>query len=164
VSDGTGRVDVLFLHGSGDDYLVVATRDGERLFRAVLEVHDTDAGPRPARFRVRRGSASDPRSPDQFVELARRAGRVRISQQTPTGGRQELQELLSGYQLEAKVVRTCRLCAAAGRYSPISEETAIRSNGEDICPDCGKRELERELSFSGGLSTAARERLEELLL
>jgi len=157
-------VDTLFLHGSGDDYLVVATRDDERLFRAVLEVRETDAGPRPARFRVKRGSAEDRRSPDQFVELARRAGRIRISQQTGRDGRRELRELLDGYQLEAKVVRTCRLCAGAGRYSPITSETAIRSDGEDVCPDCARRALERELSFAGGLSSAARERLEELLL
>ncbi|HKJ60048.1 MAG TPA: DEAD/DEAH box helicase, partial [Halobacteriales archaeon] len=158
------RVDTLFLHGSGDDYLVVATRDDERLFRAVLEVRETDAGPRPARFRIKRGSAEDLRSPDQFVELARRAGRIRISQQTDQAGRRELRELLDGYQLEAKVVRTCRLCSQAGRYSPITSETAIRADGEDVCPDCAKRELERELSFTGGLSAAARERLEELLL
>ena len=157
-------MDTLFLHGSGDDYLVVATRDDERLFRAVLEVRETDAGPRPARFRIKRGSAEDLRSPDQFVELARRAGRIRISQQTDRTGRRELRDLLDGYQLEAKVVRTCRLCAQAGRYSPITSETAIRSDGEDVCPECAKRELERELSFIGGLSAAARERLEELLL
>jgi helicase len=55
------RVDTLFLHGSGDDYLVVATRDDERLFRAVLEVRATDAGPRPARLRIMRGAAEEPR-------------------------------------------------------------------------------------------------------
>jgi len=164
VANQAGRVDTLFLHGAGDDYLVVATRDGGRLFRAVLEVGQTDAGPRPARFRIKDGSAEEPRAPDQFVELARRADRIRISQQTDQAGRRELQDVLAGYQLEAKVVRTCRYCADAGRYSPITEETAIAAGEEDICPDCAKRELERELSFSGGLSAAARDRLEELLL
>ena len=164
MANQAGRVDTLFLHGAGDDYLVVATRDGGRLFRAVLEVGQTDAGPRPARFRIKDGSAEEPRAPDQFVELARRADRIRISQQTDQAGRRELQDVLAGYQLEAKVVRTCRYCADAGRYSPITEETAIAAGEEDICPDCAKRELERELSFSGGLSAAARDRLEELLL
>jgi aconitate hydratase len=55
VSASVGRVDTLFLHTAGGDHHVVATRDGERLFQAVLEVKQTDAGPRPARFRLKQG-------------------------------------------------------------------------------------------------------------
>nr|WP_305882831.1 DEAD/DEAH box helicase [Halobellus rarus] len=166
VSQQVGRVDTLFLHESGDDFLVVVERDGERVFRAVLELKETDAGPRPAKFRVKRSSSEEPRDPSQFVELARRASRIRISQQTSKHRRKELQEMLDGYQLEALVVRTCRYCASDGRYSPITEETAIKTDREFICPDCAKRELERELDFSasGRLTGAAQDRLEDLLL
>ena len=166
MSQQVGRVDTLFLHESGDDFLVVVERDGERVFRAVLELKETDAGPRPAKFRVKRGSSDEPRDPSQFVELARRASRIRISQQTSKHRRTELQEMLDGYQLEALVVRTCRYCASDGRYSPITEETAIKTDREYICPDCAKRELERELDFSasGRLTGAAQDRLEDLLL
>ncbi|QCC46724.1 DEAD/DEAH box helicase [Halobellus limi] len=166
MSQQVGRVDTLFLHESGDDFLVVVERDGERVFRAVLELKETDAGPRPAKFRVKRGSSEEPRDPSQFVELARRAARIRISQQTAKHRRKELQEMLDGYQLEALVVRTCRYCASDGRYSPITEETAIKTDREHICPDCAKRELERELDFSasGRLTGAAQDRLEDLLL
>ena len=164
MAKSVGRVDTLFLHEAGDDYLVSARRDGERLFRAVLEVKQTDAGPRPGRFRIKHGSGEDLRDPDEFVELARRAEHIRISEQTSTSGRTELRALLDGYQLEATVVRTCRYCAGKGRYSPLTSATAIDADGEHICPDCAKRELERELSFRGGLTGAAQERLEELLL
>jgi len=166
VSKQVGRVDTLFLHESGDDFLVVVERDGERVFRAVLELKETDAGPRPAKFRVKRGSSEEPRDPSQFVELARRASRIRISQQTSKHRRNELQAMLDGYQLEALVVRTCRYCASDGRYSPITEDTAIKTDREYICPDCAKRELERELDFSasGRLTGAAQDRLEDLLL
>ncbi|MFD1598097.1 DEAD/DEAH box helicase [Halobellus rarus] len=166
MSQQVGRVDTLFLHESGDDFLVVVERDGERVFRAVLELKETDAGPRPAKFRVKRSSSEEPRDPSQFVELARRASRIRISQQTSKHRRKELQEMLDGYQLEALVVRTCRYCASDGRYSPITEETAIKTDREFICPDCAKRELERELDFSasGRLTGAAQDRLEDLLL
>jgi helicase len=75
-----------------------------------------------------------------------------------------LNALLGAYQEEATVVRTCRYCAESGRYSPITGETAIEADGESICPDCAKRELDRELAFRGDLTGAARERLEELLL
>jgi len=157
-------VDTLFLHELDGEYLVTASRDGDRLFRARLALKETDAGPRPGRFRIRNGSSEEPRSPEEFVELARRASRIRISEQTSPAGRQELLELLGAYQQEATVVRTCRYCAENGRYSPITAETAIEAGGESICPDCAKRELERELAFRGDLTGAAQDRLEELLL
>ena len=157
-------MDTLFLHETGDDYLAVAQRDGDRLFRAKLELTQRDAGPRPGRFRVKTGSGEEPRSPDQFVDIARRADRIRISEQTSRRGREELQEMLAAYQQDAKAVRTCRYCAGKGRYSPITSETAIEADGEYICQDCAVRELERELSFNGGMTGAAQDRLEELLL
>ena len=166
VSKQVGRVDTLFIHETGDEFLVVVRRDGERVVRGRLELKETSAGPRPGRFRITRGSSEDPRDPDQFVEIARRAARIRISEQTSPPRRDELREMLDGYQLEALVVRTCRYCASDGRYSPITEETAIATDREHICPDCAKRELERELdlSASGRLTGAAQDRLEELLL
>jgi helicase len=164
VSHQVGEVETLFLHERGDDYRVVVQRDGERLLHGILEVKQTDAGPRPRRLRIKDGSDEDLRSPDQFVELARRAERIHISQQTSSRGRSELADLFEGYQLESTVVRTCRFCAGSGRYSPITSETAIDADGESICPDCAKAELDRELAFSGGLTSDARDRLEELLL
>ena len=166
VSKQVGRVDTLFIHETGDEFLVVVRRDGERVVRGRLELKETSAGPRPGRFRITRGSSEDPRDPDQFVEIARRAARIRISEQTSPPRRDELREMLDGYQLEALVVRTCRYCASDGRYSPITEETAIATDREHICPDCAKRELERELdlSASGRLTGAAQDRLAELLL
>ncbi|WP_115863237.1 DEAD/DEAH box helicase [Halorussus litoreus] len=158
------QVDALFLHESSGHYVAVVNRDGERVFRAKLELKETNAGPRPGRFRVKRGSSEEPRDPDQFVEIARRADRIRISQQTSAAGREELQEMLDAYQLDAKAVRTCRLCASSGRYSPITSETAIDTGDEHICPDCAKEELERELSFRGDLTGEAQDRLEDLLL
>jgi helicase len=160
------RVDTLFVHQTGDEYLVAVLRDGERVFRAVLEVGETDAGPRPQRFRVRQPDGEDPRPPDQFVEIARRADRVRISEQTTPDGRREILELLKGYQLaeKAKVVRTCRFCAGEGQYTPLTSETAIKAGDEQICPDCATRELERELRYRGSLTGAAKDRLTDLLL
>mgnify|MGYP006281219665 CR=1 FL=1 len=158
------QVDTLFLHETDRGYQVVVQQGGERRFRAVLELKETSAGPRPGRFRVKQGSSEEPRSPDEFVELARGADRIRISQQTGREARDEIREMLSGYQLDAKTVRTCRFCANSGRYSPINGETAIDAGDEYICPDCAKEELERELAFQGDLTSAAKERLEDLLV
>jgi len=164
VSQQVTQVDTLFLHEDGEDFQVVVQRDGERVLGGRLEVKETEAGPRPARLRIKRGSQEDLRSPDQFVELARRAGRIRVSEQTSARGRRVVRELLDAYQLDAKVVRTCRYCASAGQYSPITSETAIDADGEDICPSCAITELERELAYHGDVTGTARDRLEELLL
>ncbi|MFD1514022.1 DEAD/DEAH box helicase [Halomarina rubra] len=163
MSQQVAQVDTLFLHERKDDYTVAVRADGQRALHGVLELKDTAAGPRPARLRVKRDTDEDLRSPDQFVELARRAERIRISEQTAPEKRDRLREMLSGYQLEAKVVRTCRYCANAGRYSPLTSDTAIRADDEHICPSCAKRELEREMNYRN-LQAGARDRLEDLLL
>jgi helicase len=163
VSKQVADVDTVFLHGAGDEYLVVVRRDGERLLCGRLELKATDAGPRPGRFRVVDGDDEVPRRPKQFVEMARRATRIRISEQTSRAGRAALEAMLDGYQLDATQVRTCRICAGKARYSPLTSETAIESDDEHICPDCAKRELEREADYRG-LRSGARDRLEELLV
>jgi helicase len=163
VSQQVADVDTLFLHEGRDEYTVVVRRDGERLLRGRLETKETSAGPRPGRFRVKDGDDEVPRRPEQFVEMARRARRIRISEQTSREGRRELEAMLDGYQLEAKQVRTCRYCAGKGRYSPLTSETAIEADDEYICPDCARRELEREANYRG-LRSGARDRLEDLLL
>jgi helicase len=163
VSKQVAAVGTLFLHGAGDEYTVVVRRDGERLLRGRLELKETDAGPRPGRFRVEDGDDEVPHRPEEFVEMARRASRIRISEQTSRTDRKRLEAMLDGYQLDAKQVRTCRYCAGKGRYSPLTSETAIAADDEYICPDCAKRELEREADYRG-LRSGARDRLEELLL
>ncbi|MFC4406914.1 DEAD/DEAH box helicase [Haloarchaeobius iranensis] len=158
------RVDTLFLHEAGRNYLAVVERDGERVFRAKLELKETNAGPRPGKFRLVRDSSEEPRSPEEFVEIARRAERIRISEQTSDRAREELQAMLDGYQLDAKVVRTCRYCASAGRYSPITTDTAVKDGTDWICTDCARRELEKELAYHGEFTSDAKERLEDLLI
>ena len=164
MSQQVSVIGTLFLHEKGDSYRIIAIRDGDRVFYGVLDCKQTSAGPRPGRFREKDGTTEEPRDPEEFVELARRANRIRISQQTSADGRAELQELLDGYQLSAKTVRTCRFCANDGQYTPITEATAIKTDREHICPDCAREELERELSYKGQFTGAAQQRLEELLL
>jgi len=163
VSKQLAEVETLFLHEARNDYTVVVTREGSRVLRGRLELKETSAGPRPGKFRVTRDGEEQPRSPDEFVDLARAADRIRISQQTAPAARERLTAMLDGYQLEAVTVRTCRRCSNAGRYGPITADTAIEHNGEHICRDCARRELERELSYTGSFTGAAEDRLEELL-
>jgi helicase len=166
VSQQVASVETLFLHQRREnDFTVAAFRDGDRVFRGRLELKETDAGARPGRFRVVEGEDEEPRPPDEFVDIARRSGRIRISEQTAPDARDRLRELFAGYQLDekTKAVRTCRKCASAGRYAPLTSDRQIEANDEYICPDCAMRELEREAEYRG-LRSGARDRLEELLL
>ncbi len=163
VSEQLPAVETVFLHERDDDYLVVVRADGERRLRGLLELSETDAGPRPRKFRVRRPSGTEPRQPDQFVELVRSADRIRISEQTSAAACDRLTAMLDGYQLEAVQVRTCRYCANAGRYSPVTSDTAVKADRDYICRDCAKEELDRELAYKGEFTAAAGDRLEELL-
>jgi helicase len=164
VSRQVTQVETLFLHEESGQFRVVVERDGDRLLQGRLELKETDAGPRPARLRVVDGTSEALHSPDDFVDIARRASRIRISEQTSRAGRKRLRAMLDGYQLTAKVVRTCRLCATNGRYSPITADTAIETDSEQICPDCARERLDRELSYHGNISGSAQDRLEALLL
>ena len=164
VSRQAADVDTLFLHEENDEYHVIAEREGEQLFRGRLECKETDAGPRPARLRVEDGADEQLHSPDEFVDIARRADRIRISEQTAPSSRRELRALLDGYQLEATAVRTCGFCASAGRYTPITDDRAIETEAGEVCQDCARTELDRQLAYRGDISGAAQDRLEELLL
>ena len=164
MSRQAARVDTLVFHEENDDYNVIVERDGERLFQGRLELKQTEAGPRPARLRVAEGADETLRNPDEFVDIARRADRIRLTEQTSRASRRELQAMLDGYQLEATTVRTCGFCASAGRYTPLTADTAIETETGDICPDCASEELDRQLAYQGDISGTARERLEELLL
>jgi helicase len=164
VSRQVARVDTLFLHEEAGDYHVVVERDGSPILQGRLELKETDAGPRPARLRVIEGTSEELHSPDEFVDIARRASRIRISEQTDPAHRKRIHEMLDGYQLSGKTVRTCRLCATNGRYSPITDETAIETEDEQICPDCARERLDRELAYHGDISGRAQDRLEALLL
>ncbi|QZA89554.1 DEAD/DEAH box helicase [Salinarchaeum sp. IM2453] len=156
-------VETLFLHETNRGYSVVPRRNDTRLFRGVLEIKETNAGPRPGKFLIKDGSEETPRNPQEFVDIARMADRIRVSEQTSARGRRQIKHLLDAYQLNAKVVRTCRYCSNAGRYSPITSETAITSGEDQICRSCARKELDRELSYQGEITADARDRLEELL-
>jgi len=163
VSQQLAEVETLFLHEARSDYTVVATRDGNRILRGRLELKERLRRPATGQVPCHPRRRDHPRQPGEFVDLARAAGRIRISEQTSPKNRKRLQAMLDGYQLEAMAVRTCRRCANDGRYGPITSDGAIEHNDELICRDCARRELERELSYKGEFTGAAEERLEELL-
>ena len=154
---------VVFFHGrDGSEFLVEVIVDDGR-WRGQLDLKETDAGPRPQRFRRRVEGGLEPEPPETIIDLARGANRLRISAQTPRVERGQLKEMLDGYQLEATVVRTCPACAARGSYAPLTEETAISTDGGELCIECATDHLERELAFHDAATGQMATRLRGLL-
>ncbi len=154
---------VVFFHGRDRSDFLVEVHTPEGRWSAQLELGETDAGPRPQRFRRRRDGGLEPEPPETIVELARAADRLRISSQTARGASERLQAMLDGYQLESSVVRTCPACAARGTYAPLTAETAISTDGGELCLDCATDQLERDLAFHDAASGEMATRLRGLL-
>ena len=164
MANPVGRLDTLFIHGERPDtFQIAALRNNDHRLTARLEVVERDPGPRPGRFLQETDSGTEPRDPSLFIELARAADAIRISEQTDRKARETIRALLDGFQLTATVVRTCRYCASAGRYSPISSGSAISSGADEICRECASEEVRQELGYHGSMTDAAEERLLELL-
>ena len=161
LTDGT-QVSLVFLHGRDDDVIVEVHADGE-VMTARLELKETGAGPRPRLFRWETGDDLEPDDPSAIIDLCRAADRIRISAQTPVSIREQLDAMLDAYQLEAAVVRTCPACAARGRYSPLTDDNAIATDGGELCIDCATAQLERDLTFHDVATPAVAERFTVLL-
>ncbi|MFW6153418.1 MAG: DEAD/DEAH box helicase, partial [Halobacteriota archaeon] len=155
-------VTLVFLHGRRDDVLV-EVHAGDAVASGRLELKTTDAGPRPRRFRWQRDDELVPDEPSAIIELCRAADRIRISGQTGGAMRTDLLAMLDAYQLEAGVVRTCPACAARGRYTPLTDETAIATERGELCIDCATSQLERDLTFHDAATPMVAERFAALL-
>ena len=124
----------------------------------------TDAGPRPRRLTQTVGSEQTPLRPEAFIALLRAATKVRVSDHSPVAALDHLAVLLSDFQVEGAVTRTCRLCALDWRYQPVTADTGIDHDGELICRSCAMAEVRRYLQMSRvRLSAAATDRLDRLL-
>lgn len=164
MTNSAGRFDTLFLHGERPDtFRVAVINQNDHRLDAKLEIVEREPGPRPGRFLHVLDTGTEPRDPKEFIDIARAADAIRISEQTDRDARNTIRALLDGFQLTATVVRTCRYCATAGRYSPISSDTAIQSGEDSICRACASEEVRQELGYHGGLTAAAEERLLDLL-
>ncbi|XGI83066.1 DEAD/DEAH box helicase [Halorutilales archaeon Cl-col2-1] len=137
-----------------DEYRVIPSRDGNRLFVGTLEVGETSKGPRPKKFRVRRDGDEELQKPDDFIDLVRMADEIVLTQSGNEGMKDDVRELLSAYQLESREEDVCRYCLIDNEYTPLGYDR-IKHGDEFICPDCAKQELRREVSYKGDLSSSS---------
>ncbi|MFB6284124.1 MAG: DEAD/DEAH box helicase [Halobacteria archaeon] len=149
-----------------EKFVVLPRKDGDTLFAAELELKDTGSGARPSKFRVRDGEDgfTDVRQPDEFLDLAKMAGGIVVPDDIKVSEAARLEGMMDAFQLNLDTIEVCRFCLLENCFTEIGEGRRVRFNGEYICPDCGKRELDREISYKGDLSRKVRDRLKQLLL
>ena len=154
----------LFLHSKNSDYLVSGFHNGEVLFKSVLELKETKAGPRPLRFRIQGRTKEQLRRPEDFIDIGRKAKKIRISSQTKKEMRAEIKSLLHSYGLQAEVVRTCHHCSSKGHFSPLVASNVIVSHFHEICLSCALSELESDYSPNGNWSKSTKNHLQKILM
>jgi helicase len=126
-----------------------------------VELMETPRGPRPTKYRVRWGTKKDYKhTPSKDLIAQLRESDVRLVKPDP-----QFIEFLGAFQIKVGTIDACRMCLLDDKVTPINDDNAITfGKGERICPDCGKRELRREVSHIGRLGREGISHLESLLL
>ena len=161
----TSRRDfTLFLHTTASDYLVSGIHNNNKLFQGTLQVKITNSGARPFKFRVQGKTKEQVRRPEDFIDLGRKAHKIRISNQTPLSKQNEIKELFRSYGLKSDVVRTCQYCSKKGNFSPLVDSNAIAAHAGEICIPCALLELQDEYSQKGQWTTSTKNHLKKILI
>jgi len=125
-----------------------------------VELMETPRGPRPTKYRVKWGGKKEYRhTPSKELIAAFRDADVRMVKPDP-----QFELFLADFQVHAGTVRACRMCLLDERFTPLHDGNSVSyGKGEQICLDCGKRELRREVSHLGRLGREGIAHLESLL-
>jgi len=149
---------------SAIELLVLKNGSNTASFTGNLVLRQTQKGPRPFKFRVIDGKTEDLRPPTEAVELLRMADLILVAGHGDAAAKEEIIEMLDGYQLGYEHAQVCRLCISQGRYLPV-DRGSVRFRGELICENCALSELHREIqSCSKRMAEEGIERLFAQLL
>lgn len=146
--------------------IILPIRDKKKkpLFVGELILRDTDAGPRPHKFKVKDNGKGEFKPPSEFVELLRKTDRIMIARGGDEGQTASFVEMLQGFQMSADVVNACRFCLLKNRFNFLNRRS-IRYHREKVCEDCGREELFNTLKSSHvNYSDEICERFEDIML
>jgi helicase len=136
--------------------------DGRHVLGAgFIELVDTPRGPRPTRYRLKWGAKKEYRhTPSKELIAKLREADVRLVKPDPV-----FELFLADFQIRAGTVNACRMCLLDEKYTSLDLENSVTfGKGEQICLDCARRELRREVSHLGRLGRDGIVHLENLLL
>ena len=126
----------------------------------IAEIDATPKGYRPGHYRVRWGGKHQFRStPSKELVVSLRKASVYLTQAD-----EAFEGFLHDFQIPFTHTSVCRICLMEDRVTPLNRKNGIRyTTGEQICFDCARRELRRELATMGKVGMQALGHLEELL-
>ncbi len=145
--------------------IILPIRDKKKkpLFVGELILRQTDAGPRPHKFKVKTDGKGEFKPPSEFIDLLRLADRIMIAKNGDAEQTSDLVDMLQGFQLSADMVNACRFCLLKDRFNFLNRRS-IRYHREKVCEDCALEELNRMLRSSHmNYGDEACQRFEEIM-
>lgn len=134
------------------------------LFIGEVSLTQTNAGPRPHKFKVTKGEKKEFLTPAEFIDLLRIADRIMIATGGNTLTTEAFKEMLKGFQLESESVNICRFCVLKHRFNFVNRKS-IKYHTQKICEECAKDELKKVLnSPHTHYSEDIKNHLEDMLL
>lgn len=126
----------------------------------MLELVDTPKGIRPVKYRIRHTKSGGYRnSPSKDLITHLRRSRIYL-----TAKDKPFESFLQDLQIQFSYVAICRFCLMDDRVTELDKKNAVGfGEGEQICMDCARKELRRELVHMGRLGRSALTHLDELL-
>ena len=153
---------VVFVPYRKDEYRVYPVKgEGKPVFSGVLTVQETSRGTRPLKVRVIKEKGDEYLPVSTFMELLKAADCIFTTMMTDAQ-EQGLNEMLKAYQLTSQRVGVCRFCLMEDNLT-FKKPDMVRFKSELVCLDCAKKELKRELSFRGRITSKGLDRMESIL-
>ncbi len=126
----------------------------------MLELVDTPKGIRPVKYRIRHTKSGGYRNtPSKDLITHLRRSRIYL-----TARDKPFESFLQDLQIQFSYVAICRFCLMDDRVTELDKKNAVGfGDAEQICMDCARKELRRELVHMGRLGRSALVHLDELL-
>ncbi|MCD1294721.1 ATP-dependent DNA helicase [Methanocella sp. CWC-04] len=146
-----------------DEYKLYPLKaEGTPLFTGVLTLQKTSKGMRPLKVRIVKNKEDEYLPIPTFVELIKASDEI-LTSGLSASQEDDLNDMLKAYQLTSRSIGVCRFCLMEDRIT-FRKSDMIRFKNEMICVPCAKRELRKEVSFAGRMSSSGIDRLESLLM
>jgi helicase len=126
----------------------------------IVDLSTGPRGIRPSHYRLRWANKRQFKltPPKELVDSLRK------SQVFLTRKDEAFEEFLNAFQVPVHYADLCRMCLLEERVTPLDRKTSVKfGKSEQICPNCAKRELRRELAHMGKIGRSAMGHVDELL-
>ncbi len=150
----------IIVHSQRGTYKILFYDDRAVRGVGIVELSTGPKGMRPSHYRLRWANKRQFKltPPKELIDSLRK------SQVFLTRKDEEFEEFLNAFQVPVHYTDLCRMCLLEERVTPLDRKTSVKfGKKEQICPECAKRELRRELAHMGKIGRSAMGHIDELL-